>query len=229
MLKGWPQRLTQQRDGIGMTDTRSRLIQAALDTLREDGLAAASARSVAARAGANQALVFYHFGTVSQLFEAASNHAVDESVGHYRDAFAGAESLADLLDVGRALHERERGNGNVTLMAQVMSGARQDPALTRASQYAMAAWTSQITVVLERVLATSPVADLIDIDGLAHLISAGFIGLELYDGVDAEGSSRALDTLGGLAQLVDVVDGLGPVARRALRARVGSTARPAWR
>jgi len=206
-----------------MTDTKSRLIQATLSTLREEGLAAASARTIAARAGTNQALVFYHFGTVNELLEASSNHAVDESVGRYREAFAGAESLADLLDIGRELHNSERRNGNVALMAQLMSGAHQDPVLARASQHAMSTWTREITVVLDRVLTASPIADLIDTEGLAHIISAAFIGLELYDGVDPTGAARALDTLESLTQLLDVVNRLGPVARRALRSELGTT------
>ena len=201
-------------------------MRAALDTVREDGLAAASARTIAARAEVNQALIFYHFQTVSGLLEAASNRAVDESVAHYREAFAGSESITDLLGVGRALHDRERRNGNVALMAQLMSGARQDPVLARASHYAVSAWTDEIAVALDRLLATSPVADLVDSAGLAHAVAAGFIGLELYDGVDPDGASRALETLGSLAQLIDVVDGLGPVARRALRSQLGAASRP---
>src|SRR4051794_5254550 len=102
-----------------MNDTKSRLTEAALAAVREDGLAAASARTIAARAGANQALVFYHFHTVSELLEAASNQAVDDAVNQYREAFENAESLTDLLAVGRELHDRERRNGNVTVMAQL--------------------------------------------------------------------------------------------------------------
>jgi len=48
-----------------MLDTRTRLMHAALLTVRENGLAAASARTIAARAQANQALIFYHFHTVT--------------------------------------------------------------------------------------------------------------------------------------------------------------------
>ena len=53
-----------------MTDTRAALVAAAIDTLRESGFAAASARRIAQRAGCNQALVFYHFGTVNDLLMA---------------------------------------------------------------------------------------------------------------------------------------------------------------
>jgi AcrR family transcriptional regulator len=193
------------------------LLSAAAQTLREDGLAAASARTIAARAQANQALIFYHFGTVSQLLEAASQLAVDESVGYYRARFAAVTSLTELLALGRGLHERERADGNVALMAQVMSGAQHDPVLARAARYALSAWTAEIDTVLSRVLAGNPLAELADPAGLARAVSAGFIGLELYEGVDAEGAAQALAALETLGVLIDVMDDLGPLARRAVR------------
>ncbi|MDQ2838529.1 MAG: TetR family transcriptional regulator [Actinomycetota bacterium] len=208
-----------------MDDTKSQLIQAALVTVRQDGLAAASARTIAARAQVNQALIFYHFNTVTQLIEAASNAAVEESVRHYRDALAGVETLSELLEVGRDLHERETTNGNVALMAQLMAGAQHDPVLARATHNAMAAWTHQIEEVLQRVLRASPLAGLLDLGGLAPLISAGFIGLELYDGVDAPGAMRALATLEELGQLIQVLDDSGPVATRALLSKIRSARR----
>jgi AcrR family transcriptional regulator len=210
---------------VAAQDTKQQLMQAALETVRDEGLAAASARTIAARAGANQALVFYHFQTVSGLLEAASNHAVDESIGRYREAFAGVDSLTELLAIGRDLHRRETEFGNVTLMAQLMSGAQHDPVLARATRYAMNAWTHEIGIVLRRVLPAGPVGELVDPDGLAHVISAGFVGLELYDGVDPDGASRALDTLGALGELVDVVNRLGPVASRAVRSKVAGSSR----
>ncbi|MEO8519475.1 MAG: TetR/AcrR family transcriptional regulator, partial [Dermatophilaceae bacterium] len=170
-------------------------------------------------------LIFYHFHTVTELLEAASNVAVDDSVRQYQDAFSSARSLPDLLAVGRQLHERERGNGNVALMAQLMAGAQHDPVLARATQYAMAAWTSEIAAVLGRAPTGSPVVDLIDIEGLAHVISAGFIGIELYDGVNTAGASRALSTLEDLGHLLEVVNDLGPVATRAFRAKIRTAKR----
>ena len=53
-----------------MRDTRAVLVAAAIGTLRESGFAAASARRIAARAGCNQALIFYHFGSVPDLLVA---------------------------------------------------------------------------------------------------------------------------------------------------------------
>jgi AcrR family transcriptional regulator len=143
-------------------DTRTRLLTAAAEALRDDGVAGISARVIAARAGVNQALVFYHFGTVSELVAAATRDAVDARLELYRDDFAAVGSLPELLRLGRALHERERQAGNVRMMAQLMAGAHQDAALATAG----------------------------------------------------------LDALEQLGVLVEVVDELGPVARRALLAKV---------
>ena len=42
--------------------TKQGLVEAAIETLKAEGFAGASARAIAGRAGCNQALVFYHFG-----------------------------------------------------------------------------------------------------------------------------------------------------------------------
>jgi AcrR family transcriptional regulator len=200
--------------------TRDKLLQATQETLREDGIAHLSARTVAARAGVNQALVFYHFGTVGELVEAAVRAMSDESVDGYRERFAAVDSLTGLLALGEAVHAHERASGNVAAMAQLMAGAQQDEVLALAARYAMEVWREEVEVVVRRVLEPSPLADLVEPAGLARAISAAFIGLELYEGVDAKGGAAALAALERLGVLVEAVDDLGPVARRAVRARL---------
>lgn len=205
--------------------TRERLLAATAEALREDGIAGLSARTIATRADVNQALVFYHFGTMSQLVQEATRKSVDDSIAHYREPLASAGTLSELLAVGRTLHEREREAGNVALMAQVMAGAQQDEALAEAAAYAMGAWGAEIEQTLVRVLATTPLSAVVDAKGLSQAICAAFIGLELFEGVDALGGSAAFDTLAQLGTMVESVDGLGPVASRAVRATLRRSGR----
>lgn len=203
-----------------MSDTRAKLLSAAADVVREHGASGASARVIAGRAGVNQALIFYHFGTVSELIDAACRQAVDEAADRYREMFTRVTSLSGLLDVGRQLHQRERATGNVAMMAHLMAGAGNDPVLAGAARYAMSVWAAQIEGVVIRVLGGSPLAEIVDSTGLARAISASFIGLELYERVDAEGAAHALDSLERIGVLVEVVDDLGPIARRALATKL---------
>jgi AcrR family transcriptional regulator len=204
-------------------ETRERLLAGTVATLRDKGIAGTSARSIAAAAGVNQALVFYHFGSVDELIIAACRSATQARVALYSDQFAGVTSLRELLTVGQALHEAERVAGNTQVLAQVLAAAQQNAILAAAAKQALDLWISEIEQTLQRILADSPIRAALDIPGLARAISAAFIGLELYEAADAASAQHAMDALAQVAVLTEVLDDLGPVARRALRARLRRT------
>jgi AcrR family transcriptional regulator len=220
--KAW---LSECSKGGVVAGTKERLVAGAIAVLGRDGLAGASARTIAAAAGVNQALVFYHFGTVDQLLSVACRQATEGRVALYRERFAAVTSLGELLDVGRQLQLTERAEGNLTMLAQLLAGAQTDERLAPAVAAGLELWISEIETVLHRVTASSPVADLVDVPGLARIVASTFIGLELYGGVDPAGAGAAIAALERLAVLVEVVDGLGPVARRALRSTLRKAAR----
>ncbi|MEU9510178.1 TetR family transcriptional regulator [Micromonospora sp. NPDC048170] len=203
-----------------MAATRQKLIDGALAAIRAHGIAGTSARTIAAAAGVNQALVFYHFGSVDALLAEACRDATTARVAAYRERFAEVRSLRELLDVGRALHEQERAEGNVAVLAQLLAGAQSDERLAEPTAAALRLWTAEIETVLHRLLRDSPVASVADPPGLASAISAAFVGLELFEGVDPAGARDAFAALEHLAVLVEVVEELGPLARRALRGRL---------
>ncbi|MBC2873874.1 MULTISPECIES: TetR/AcrR family transcriptional regulator [Streptomyces] len=202
------------------TDTRAKLLDAALRTLAEQGIAKVSARSIAATAGVNQALVFYHFGSVDELLSTACRHGAEQRVARYRDRLDRVRTLSELLELGRELHAVERAEGNVAVLAQLLAGAQNQPRLAPATAAGLALWIDEIERVLVRVLADTPLAGFVDSPGLARAVASAFVGLELYEGVDADGALRALDALDQLSGLVSVLEGLGPVAQRAVRARL---------
>lgn len=203
-----------------MSDTKQRLLDGALTALREHGVTGASARTIAAAAGANQALVFYHFGSVDELLGAACRQATEQRVAFYADRFAAVTSLRELLQVGRDLHATELAEGNVSVLAQTLAAAQNNERLAESIRATMALWTGEIESVLRRVLEGSPIAEVADVPGLAGAISSAFVGLELFEGIDAAGGKRALDAIDQLAVLVEVMDELGPLATRVLRARI---------
>lgn len=201
-------------------DTRQRLVDAAMEVIRLQGITAVSARTVAAAADINQALVFYHFGSVDELVAQACITATEERVATYRARFAEVSTLGELLALGREIHAGERAEGNMVVLAQTVAGAQGGGRLAEATRDALDKWIVEVRTTLERVLAGSPLAEVADPSALAHAVSASFLGLTLFESVDPEGGEQALDALGQLAALVDVLEGLGPVATRAVRAKL---------
>ncbi|MEU7408892.1 TetR/AcrR family transcriptional regulator [Streptomyces sp. NPDC042638] len=198
-------------------ETKNKLLEGALRTLTEQGIAKTSARSVAAAAGVNQALVFYHFGSVDELLAAACRYGAEKAVARYRDRLADVGSLSELLAVGREIHERERAGGQVALLGQLLAGAPTHAALGPATAAGLRLWIDEIEQVLGRVLAATPFGEFADPAGLARAVAASFVGIELYEGVDETGAHAALDALEQLGALVAAVESLGPVAQRAVR------------
>lgn len=199
-------------------DTRERLVAGTLLALRELGVAGVSARTIAAKAEVNQALVFYHFGSVDNLLAEACRSGTAHVVAGYAERFGHVGSLRELLAVGREIRSEQRDD--VAVLAQLLSVAHANPTVRDAIRDSLRLWTAQVTEVLDRVLGAGPLAGLFDPAALAHVVAAAFIGLELFENVDPAGTTDALAELDRLGTVAEALDGLGPVARRAVRAKL---------
>ncbi len=203
-----------------MSDTRQRLLHAAIETVRHDGIAHTSARTIARRADANQALVFYHFGSVHGLLTEACLAATREQLDRWRPRLGRVETLDELVTLATELHREERFRGNVAVLAQMLAGAQSDHALREPTAAALELWVAEVRATLHRLLDDSPMSELVDVDALGRSLAAAFVGIELFDGIGDARTAAPVDALEQLASLVSVVLELGPVASTALRRRV---------
>ncbi|QES56723.1 TetR family transcriptional regulator [Streptomyces venezuelae] len=197
--------------------TKEKLLEGALRTLAEQGVAKASARTVAATAGVGQGLIFYHFGSVDELLAAACRYGAEQRVARYRDRLAALGSLAELLEFARAMHEEERAAGNVALLGQLLAAGQTSPVLAAATADGLGLWIGELEKVLTRLLAATPLEGYADPAGLARATAASFIGIELYEGVDPQGAGSALAALEQLARLATMLEGLGSLSQRVVR------------
>jgi AcrR family transcriptional regulator len=209
------------------TNTRARLLDGAIEALRAQGIAGVSARGIAATAGVNQALIFYYFGSVDELLAAATLQSTEELVAQYRERFAQVRSLRELQNVGREVRTHERDAGNFAILGQLLAAAQTNPVFAQATRDALRLWIAEIERVLERLLADSALADVAGAPGLAHALSASFIGLELVAVVDPDGDVLAAEALDRLGVLAERLDEAGPVMRRAVRGTVRRSTRKA--
>ncbi|WP_280268857.1 TetR/AcrR family transcriptional regulator [Nocardia wallacei] len=85
--------------------TRAALLDAAEQIMLEEGYAAVTTRRLAARAGANSALVYYYFGTMDNLFAELFRRGADRS---YRLQVEALDSPQPLWALWEAIHDQSQ-------------------------------------------------------------------------------------------------------------------------
>lgn len=183
-------------------ETRQRLITAAGEVLREEGYAKASARAVAGRAGANSALVFYHFGGVDQLLLAALDRSSAERMTTYEEWAAEAENLEELVEVAVRIYRADLERGFLTEFSELVAAAVTKPELRTEIRARSEPWIAFIEAQWERVVGGSALGRLLPAREVAHAAITYYLGVNLFSVIDEEDHSRTeavLDLAGTLA------------------------------
>jgi AcrR family transcriptional regulator len=198
----------------GSEETRRALVAAAVDALRENGFGGASAREIAQRAGCNQGLVFYHFGSVVNLLLAALDDVSSARLAQYEEAVAAPPGLAGLIDAARAVFEEDLRAGYIAVLAEMMAGASSTPGLGAEVANRIAPWRAFAADAVRRsmagtVLADTALAELAPPEEVAHGIVALYLGLEMLAHLDGDASPALalFDRAGRLAGLLQLLGG----------------------
>ena len=164
--------------------TRERIISAAVATLREEGFAGTSARSIARRGKFNQALIFYHFGTVLDVFVTTLETVSAERLAQYRAAVADVPDLRTALAVAREQYETDVREGHITVLVELVAGASSVPLLGREIVRCMEPWIVFSEEGIRRFLGGTPLESLIPAREAAHALLSIYLGMELLDHLD---------------------------------------------
>jgi AcrR family transcriptional regulator len=205
-----------------VADTRDALIAAAIEVLRESGFAAASARRISQRAGCNQALVFYHFGSVTDLQVAALEEVSAQRMAAYRGLLDHTSTLAELAAAARMVFEEDLDAGHVRVLTEMISGAQSVPGLGERVAAVLSPWREFAVTAVQDVMAASPVGPVVPPEQVAHAVVAGILGLEMLASLDGD-RGAALALFDRAREMGDLLDRLRPVA--ALLAPAARTAR----
>jgi AcrR family transcriptional regulator len=190
-------------------ETRTALVAAAIEALGEVGFAGASARDIAGRAGCNQALVFYHFGSVTDLLLAALDDVSSRRLAAYSQLLEQAGSLTELIDSARAIFSEDLDAGHVRVLVEMITGAQSTPGLGEQVAARLAPWREFAETAVRKAVSGSPVAMLLPAKELAHGVVAGFLGLELLASLDGDraGALALFDRARLIAGLLDLTGG----------------------
>jgi AcrR family transcriptional regulator len=156
--------------------TRQRIVEAALQTLKDKGFAATSARAIATTGSFNQALVFYHFGTVNDLLLAALDRSSEARMGRYRAAVDDVHSLPELLRVAAEVYREDLSGDHVMVLAELITGASSAPELGPQIAARLEPWIAFTEEAITRVLGESPLAGVVPSRDLAFGIVSLYLG-----------------------------------------------------
>jgi AcrR family transcriptional regulator len=162
--------------------TRRQILDAALETLRTVGFAGATSRAFARAGGYNQALIFYHFGSLDALLLAALDRTSEERLARYRDAVAEAEGAQQLAAVLARVYEEDRDSGHMTVVAQMVAGSVARPELAPAMIERMQPWIE----LCEEALRKAEIPELVPLRDLAYAIVTFYLGVNLLTHLDED-------------------------------------------
>ena len=186
-------------------DTRRALIDAAVDVLRHEGFAAATAREIATRSGCNQGLVFYHFGSVVNLLLAALDQVSAERRQRYDEALTAVRRPSELVELAARVFREDLDTGDAALLVEMIAGTASTPGLGAQVKARVEPWTQFAVAALEQTLGESPLAGMVAPGEIAHAVVALYLGLELLSHLDGD-RAPALALFDRARQLAAVAD-----------------------
>jgi AcrR family transcriptional regulator len=189
----------------GLSGTKLQIAEAGLETLKANGFAGASARAIAHVGGFNQALIFYHFGSVQNALLAALDLISARRLADYGPAFETARTASELGRLARAIYEEDLERGYITALGEMVSGGVSDPLLGAEVAARIEPWIVMVDRKLEELLAGSPLRAVVSPTDLAFGIVSLYFGVDMLSHMqrDRARAESLLDLATRLAGLVE--------------------------
>jgi AcrR family transcriptional regulator len=162
-----------------LTGTKLEIVQAGLETLKTAGFQGASAREIARTGNFNQALIFYHFGSVRNLLLAVLDLVSARRMEAYRPAFEQAATIPALALLAREIYTADLEQGYVTVLGELVAGGVADRELGREVVARIEPWIAMVEHKLRELLVGSVLEALVPPRDVAFAIVALYLGIDM--------------------------------------------------
>jgi AcrR family transcriptional regulator len=169
-----------------LSGTKAKIVEAALETLKAKGFAGSSAREIASAGGFNQALIFYHFGSVQNLLLAALDLVSARRMRAYEPAFGRAQTVSELASLAREIYAEDLDNGYVTVLGEMVAGGASNAELGGEIVARLEPWIAMVERKLRDVLAGSLFESLVPPRDVAFAIIALYLGMDMLGHLEGD-------------------------------------------
>jgi AcrR family transcriptional regulator len=186
-----------------LADTKRRLLDAALTTVREHGVAGATSRQIAAAAGTNLQAITYHFGSKDELVAQALIGAVRTWIDPVRALLHGmpddpASGLTTALE--RIDDVANRVADQVPAYLEALAQVPRRAEYRAQVHELLAELRTDVAHALHGLKASGALGEWVDPDAMAALVVAAADGVAIHFALepDSASSSQVLQQAGGL-------------------------------
>ena len=185
--------------------TRERILDAAIETLKAQGYLGTTARSIARTGGFNQALVFYHYGSVDEVLLSAVDRMGERRLVTYRDQVTAAADVPALVAVARQALTEDAHAGAMTVLSQMVAGAHGRPEMGQRLAASFSPWVDLVEEAVGRVVAGTVLEAVVPRREVATALTGMFVGIELLGQLDPEAGQveavlASIDAAAGLLE-----------------------------
>jgi AcrR family transcriptional regulator len=166
-------------EAAALGGTKLQIVEAALRTLRTKGFAGASARAIAGEGHFNQALIFYHFGSVRNALLAVLDLIGERRMQEYGPAFERATTAPELAGLARTVYQDDLQRGYITVLGEMVSGGVTDPDLGAEVAACIEPWIEMVERKIEQLLAGTFLQALAPPRDLAFALVALYFGVDM--------------------------------------------------
>jgi AcrR family transcriptional regulator len=184
--------------------TRSLILDAARDMLREHGYGGTTTRAVAERAGVQLSAVHYHYGGKRGLLVAVLDRENERLLDRQQALYAGDAPLADKWRTACEYLREDLRSGYVRILWELWAAGLSDPELAQRWRESLAGWRELLASVAERWAADHALELPLSPRALATLVANAFEGaeVEILAGVTEEEAPH-LEALAAVADLIE--------------------------
>jgi AcrR family transcriptional regulator len=168
------------------TGTKLKIAEAALRTLQERGFAGASAREIASAGSFNQALIFYHFGSVQNALLAALDLVSTRRMQTYRATLEQAQTLSELAALARRIYAEDLENGYVTVLVEMVAGGASDAELGGEVTSRLQPWIDLVEAKLQELFSGSPFESMVPARDIAFAVVALYLGVDMLSHLEGD-------------------------------------------
>lgn len=184
-------------------DTKVALMDAVVRLTAVSGAKSLTVRAIAAEAGVNQALVYYHFKGVEGLLHEAYERATLAMLADYTADLEDVRTFEELYRVGAVLAQRAETDGSASLLSHVIAAAHTDDTMARMLSESMSHWRGAITQSIHRILAARGLDGAVDVESLAGSLAASTVGMLTIGSVPGRPLGDPIAAVSGLPPLLD--------------------------